>query len=260
MNLLKNLKIKDKIIGLIIPLAALIAWEYVTRHEYFSPQLLISPKTVLTGFYDLWENEDLFMHVKISLLRVSLGFLAGSSAGFLFGILLGLSRIFEDFIGPLFHSVRQIPLLGWMPLLMLWFGVDEGFKIIFIAIGAFYPVVLNTYEGIRSTRKEYIEVGEVFEYSRFKLFMKVILPASIPSIFTGIKISISVSWMLVVGAEFVAASEGIGYLMTWGRQLFQLDIVMVGVFLIGIIAVVINWFVGLLEKYLLRWRKTFNAE
>jgi sulfonate transport system permease protein len=237
-----------------------VLWEIATRLKLFPSQLLVPPKQVIFTFVDLLKRGDLLVHLKISLIRVIGGFLLGVSSGFILGIAMGLSKNVERYVGPLFNSIRQIPLLGWMPLLMLWLGVGEAFKVVFIAIGAFYPMVLNTFEGIKNVPREYVEVARVFEYSKLRLLQKVILPAALPSVFTGIRLGLSMSWMLVVGAELVAASEGIGYLMTWGRQLFQFDIVLLGVVIIGTVGLIMNHIVAGFEVYFLRWRKTFNTE
>jgi sulfonate transport system permease protein len=171
---------------------------------------------------------------------------------------MGLSRPIEKLVSPIFHGIRQVPLVGWIPLIILWFGIGEISKIVFIAIGAFYPVVINTFEGIRNVPKQYVEVAQVFEYGKFKLLQKVILPASLPSILTGIRFSLTVSWMLVVGAElFMVASAGIGNMISEAREYFRMDIVIVGIIVIGIIGLLMNQFVGLVETRLLRWRKTF---
>lgn len=254
-------KIKDKSLSFVVPLILLILWEIATRLELFPIQLLVSPKQVIFSFMDLLKQGDLIVHLKISLLRVIGGFLLGILTGFILGIAMGLSKRVEEYAGPLFNSIRQIPLLGWMPLLMLWLGVGESFKITFIAMGAFYPMALNTFEGIKNVPREYVEVARVFEYDKLRLLQKVILPAALPSIFTGIRLSLSMSWMSVVGAELVAASEGIGYLMTWSRQLFQFDIVMIGVIIIGVVGLIMDQVMGWFEVYFLRWRKTsFNTE
>jgi sulfonate transport system permease protein len=252
-------KVKEKSIGIILPILLFIFWEISTRMELFSSQLLVPPKQVLLAFQDLLREGELLNHLEISLLRVLSGFIIGAASGFLLGTVLGTSKQIEKYVAPIFNSFRQIPLMGWMPLLMLWLGVEETFKIVFISFGAFYALTLNTFEGIKNVPKEYVEVAKVFEYSRLKLLRKVVLPSALPSIFTGIKLGLSMSWMLVVGAEFVAASEGIGYLMTWGRQLFQFDIVILGVIIIGIVGLIMNQVLGIFETRFLSWRKTFNT-
>jgi sulfonate transport system permease protein len=255
MKLLNNLK--NKSLGGILPLILLISWQIATRLGLFPSTLIVPPKQVIFTFADLLKNGDLIGHLKISLIRVIAGFLVGSLTGFVLGTAMGLSKSIERYVGPLFHSIRQVPLLGWMPLLMLWLGIGEAFKIIFVAIAPFYILTLNTLEGIKGVPSEYVELAQVFEYNKVKLLRKVILPAALPSILTGIRLGLSMSWMTIIGAELIASESGIGYMMTWGRQLFQLDVVMVGVIVIGIIGLIMNNIMGPVESYFLRWRRTF---
>jgi sulfonate transport system permease protein len=230
----------------------------ISYGKIISPQILPPPGKIIATFIQLIKNGVLILNLKESLFRVTKGFLLGTSAGLALGILMGLSRPIEKLVSPIFHGIRQVPLVGWIPLIILWFGIGEISKIVFIAIGAFYPVVINTFEGIRNVPKQYVEVAQVFEYGKFKLLQKVILPASLPSILTGIRFSLTVSWMLVVGAElFMVASAGIGNMISEAREYFRMDIVIVGIIVIGIIGLLMNQFVGLVETRLLRWRKTF---
>ncbi|KAF0219088.1 MAG: binding-protein-dependent transport system inner membrane [Geobacteraceae bacterium] len=254
------LRLGDKALGLIVPLLLFLAWDLVTRYELTPPQLLPLPKQVAVTFLDMVRSGELLVNLKISLLRVTAGFFAGSFTGLVLGTAMGLSKKIESYVGPLFHSIRQVPLLGWIPLLILWLGMGETFKVFFIAIGAFYAMTLNTFQGIRDVPGEYLEVARVFEYNRLQLFRKIVFPAALPSILTGVRIGLSLSWFLLVGAEFTGASEGIGYSIAWARQIFQTDVVIAGVFVIGVIGLLMDRVVTLLEGYLLRWRrKTFTA-
>lgn len=249
-------KIRDRALGLVVPLLLLLAWEVVTRYGLAPAQLLPAPKQVLVTLLSLAESGELLGHLKISLFRVTAGFVAGSLAGLVLGTSMGLSRSVESHVGPLFHTVRQVPLLGWIPLLILWLGMGETFKVFFIAIGAFYSLTLNTFQGIKGVPPEYLEVARVFEYNRLQLLRTVVFPAALPSILTGIRIGLSLSWFLLVGAEFTGASEGIGYSILWARQLFQTDVVIAGVIVIGVIGFLMDRIVSLIEGYLLRWRRT----
>ncbi|MDD5465161.1 MAG: ABC transporter permease [Candidatus Omnitrophica bacterium] len=236
----------------------LAIWWAAAGWKLVSPAILPAPSQVVSTFIDLVKNGILIFNLKASLLRVISGFLIGASIGFVLGVLMGLSKIIEKLVAPSFHAIRQVPLLGWIPLIILWCGIGEISKIVFIALGAFYPVVLNTFQGIRSVKKEYIELSQVFEYSKIKLLRKVVFPAALPSILTGIRFSLSVSWLLVVGAEmFTAAAGGIGSMMTEGREQWRMDIVFVGIIVIGVIGFIMNNSIGLLERRFLRWRKTF---
>lgn len=256
-----SMRLQNKIqnIGLaaIVPTVLFVLWLIATRYEWFAVQLLVPPKLVFDTFITLLSKGELWVHIKASGIRVLIGFALGGSLGFILGIAMGLSKNIERYIGPFFHSLRQVPHLGWVPLLMIWFGIGEVFKVIFISIGVFYVVTLNTLEGIRGVSATYMEVARMFEYNRFDLLRRVILPAASPSIFTGIRLALSVSWMAVVGAELIASDTGLGFLMTWGRLLFQIDIVMVSIIIVGIIGLLMDLAMGFLERYCLRWRTVF---
>ena len=172
---------------------------------------------------------------------------------------MGFFRIIEKTVGPFFHAFRQVPLLGWVPLIVLWAGIGEAGKIVLIALGASYPVAMNTFQGIRSVKKEFIEVARVFEFSNRRLLAAVILPSALPEILTGLRLALSKSWMMVVGAEiFIAANGGIGDMMWDARDRFHMDIVMVGFILIGCIGFLLNQGILWVEEYSLGWRKTFE--
>lgn len=251
--------VKDVALGAVLPLLLLAAWDAATRLELVSSQMLVSPAQVLETFLDLLKTGELFGHLKISVLRVLEGFALGAGAGFLVGATLGLSKRAERYGEPFLRIILQIPILGWLPFLLLALGFGEPFKIVFISLGAFYPMTLNTFEGIKGVSNEYREVGRVFEFGRFTLLRKIVLPAAVPSIFTGIRLGLGTAWMLIVGAELVAATEGVGYMMTMGRQLFQMDVVLVGVLTVGATGYLMNQILQAAEKRLLHWRTTMHA-
>jgi sulfonate transport system permease protein len=259
MKFLERLQLHKKALGLIVPVLLLITWEIVTRKELFSSLLLIPPQIVIQTFKELIASGELANHLLVSFARVFAGFMIGSLAGILLGAALGLSKTVDEFIGPTFHTVRQVPLYAWFPMLILWFGIGEKSKVLFIALAPFYIMALYTLEGIRGVPREYLEVGKIFEYGRQGLLRKFILPSALPSIATGLRISLSFSWMAVIGAELLAASSGIGYLMNWGRQIFQIDIVFVGIITVGIIGFIMDYLAGLVEAYFLRWRSTYHT-
>lgn len=259
MKFLEGLQLQKKALGLIVPALLALAWEVVTRHELYSSLLLVPPELVTQTFGELFASGELKNHLLVSVARVFSGFLLGSAAGILLGAALGLSKTVEEFIGPTFHAVRQVPLYAWFPLLVLWFGIGELAKVLFIAIAPFYIMALHTQEGIRGVPREYLEVGRLFEYGRQAQLRKFILPSALPPIVTGLRISLGFSWMAVIGAEILAASAGIGYLMNWGRQIFQIDIVFVGIITVSIIGFVMDYAAGLIEAHFMRWRTTYQS-
>lgn len=252
--------IKNKLLGLVMPFVLLAAWEFVTRRELFSPQLLPPPKMLFETWWDMQSSGELALNMKVSLFRVSLGFLLGASLGFLLGTAMGLWKAVEQYLGPLFNSFRQVPIVAWIPFLLLSLGIDELFKIVFISFGALIPMTLKTFEGIKGVSHSYLEVASVFTYDRFKLLRRIILPAALPSILTGIRLSLSEAWMLVVAAEMVAASSGIGNIMTIARRLIQTDVVLVGVIVIAVTGFIMDKVLVQLETRFLSWRSTFNPQ
>jgi sulfonate transport system permease protein len=241
--------------GLVVPLVILVAWWFVTSNKLISPVFLPSPEKVVTTFFRLLHEGKIISNLKISLVKVAEGFIVGIVAGFILGTLMGLSKSAEKLFGPLFNAFRQVPILGWIPILILIFGLTELSKVIFIALGAFYPMTLNTFDGCRQLKKEYLEVANVFEYSRLRLLWRFTLPSAMPAVLAGIRISLSEAWMLVIGAEiFFKARGGIGDMMWEAKSAVRMDVVFITIMIVGLIGIVLNYAMGLLESRLLRWR------
>ena len=240
--------------GVIVPLMILLLWQIISTRGWVSPLLLAPPGQVVAAFQELLKDGTLWSNLLVSLSRVVKGFLLGTSLGFAFGILFGISKQAEALLAPTFNAIRQVPLLGWMPMIILWFGIGESSKVVFIAIGAFFPTLLNTFIGIRGVAREYLEVGRVYQLSRFRLLCLVIIPAALPSIVSGIRLSISLSWLLVVGAELITANSGLGQMMTNAREMFRTDVVMVGIIVIGVIGLIIDTTIKQVETRLVQWQ------
>ena len=248
--------LKIKLLGLIVPFLLLVAWAYVTKHELFSPQLLPPPQMIFDTWWDMQTSGELALNMKISLLRVAAGFLTGATLGFLIGAAMGTWKTVDQYLGPLFNGIRQVPVVGWLPFLVLWLGIGEVFKVVFISLGALIPMALKTYEGIKAVSSAHVEVARIFEFNLFKLMTRILMPSALPSIIVGLRLSLSEAWMLVVGAELVAASAGIGNTMTVARRLFQTDVVLVSVVVIALTGFFMDKVLVLLESRLLTWRRT----
>lgn len=258
-TLLQRFEWKDKLLALIVPLIVLVTWQSVVSLQLFSEMILVPPLTVMTTLAELARSGELYKNIMYSLQRVLTGFLLGASSGFFLGLVMGLSSFLDRLVGPLIKACKQVPQFALMPLIILWFGIDEVSKVVFISIGAFFPMVFNTYQGVRDIPKKYCELARVFNYTKFRYLTKVILPGAVPSIITGVRHSLGLSWMFVVGAELFGSESGVGYMMVWARQLFQIDIVMVGLLVIGVIGFVMNVILQMIEKRLLRWRVSFDG-
>jgi sulfonate transport system permease protein len=241
--------------GLVLPVLLLVAWELSTRYHLVNLRLLVRPSLVVETFIREVKEGDLFSQLGASIARDLGGALLGSVVGILVGSVLGLSRLWNRVLGPSFHAAKQVAIFAWIPLMSVWLGSGESAKVVFIALSAFYPVVVNTFEGIRSVANEYVEVARVFRFTRLQVLGRVILPGAAPSILAGIQVALVYSWLATIGAEYLlAAGPGIGNLMIDGREQFQMDKVLLGVVLVGLVGLGISTLQAALGNRILRWR------
>jgi sulfonate transport system permease protein len=182
---------------------------------------------------DLAATGDLSSNLVFSFARVAIGFALGAVAGLGLGAAMGLSPTVDRLLRPTFMIVSQVPVLGWLPLLMLLLGIGEALKIAIIALAAFTPVTLNTLNGIRNVPEKLVEVARIYGFTRWQLIRKVVAPSTVPPVFTGLRFGLTHAWHALVAVELLASTEGLGYLMVWSRQLFQLDVMMAVILVIG---------------------------
>jgi sulfonate transport system permease protein len=240
--------------GLVFPAIVLPVWFSGAYWGWLPEQILPTPAEVWRTLLEMLRSGELKMHTGISLLRVIGGFAAGTAAGLALGAAMGLSRRIDDYVRPFFTAIAQVPALAWIPLAMLLLGIGEALKIVVIAKAAFVPVVMNTSAGIRNVPREFVEVGDTFQFSAWQKLQLVVLPGSIPSIFTGLRYGLTHAWIALVSVELVASSEGLGYLLVWGRQMFWLDTVLVSMIVIGLVGFVTDKVLAIVERHLQRWR------
>ncbi|KVK83638.1 sulfonate ABC transporter [Burkholderia cepacia] len=236
----------------LLPALLFALWSVGSARGWIAPQILPPPERVFDALSDLATSGDLVRHTLISLQRVLVGFAAGTLLGFATGVALGLSRTLEAYVLPSFNALVQIPVLGWLPFLLLLVGVGEPLKTLLIAHAALVPVTLSTLQGFRQTPPALDEVARVFGYTRRQRIVHVVLPAAIPTLATGVRLAFTKSWLALVVVELVASSEGLGYLIVYGRQLFQLDLVMAAVIVVGAVGLLINRLLDALEARLRR--------
>ncbi|WP_175921403.1 ABC transporter permease [Burkholderia latens] len=235
-----------------LPALLFALWAAGSARGWIAPQILPPPERVADSLAELAASGDLVRHTLISLQRVLVGFAAGTLLGFATGAALGLSRTLEAYVMPSFNALVQIPVLGWLPFLLLLVGVGEPLKYLLIAHAALVPVTMSTLQGFRQTPPALDEVARVFGYTRDQRIVYVVLPAAIPTLATGVRLAFTKSWLALVVVELVASSEGLGYLIVYGRQLFQLDLVMAAVIVVGAVGLVINRLLDALEARLRR--------
>ncbi|WKL56741.1 ABC transporter permease [Asticcacaulis sp. ZE23SCel15] len=236
------------------PLLLLIVWQAVTAFKLFPPEVLVSPTAVVSAFGEVITTGELQRHLSESLTRLAGGFTAGASLGLLFGLALALSKTVERVFGPTFQALRQVPVLAFIPMLILLLGIDEVFKIIIIAKAAFFPVALAAYDSVKGVPKSYFEVSSLYRAPWWVLISKILIPATIPNILAGVRLSLTRSWLVLVAAELIVADSGLGQMMEMGRQMFRLDIVMVGVIVAGVIGFGLDRLFQLLQAHALRWK------
>lgn len=242
-------------LGLVSPALLLAAWWWATGSGLFSQQILVSPGQVWQTFLDLIQDGELQANLGVSLARLFTGFGAGAALGIAFGTLIGLSPTAERYTAPLFQLLRQLPTVALIPIFILIFGVGETFKVFIVMKATFFVVALSAYDGIRGVPRGYFDVGRLYRLSAWDRFRAILFPATLPALLTGIRIGLSRSWLVLVGAELLAAESGIGQMMEMSRQIFRMDVVMVGVILTGVIGFVLDRSLRLLEWRLTRWRR-----
>jgi len=241
--------------GWVLPLVLLALWWAAFRFGWSSSPVLVSIGSVWHRAVEQTLSGELWIGLSASLRRDLIGFAIGASAGLVVGAALGLSRLFENLVGPSFHTLKQISLFAWIPLLSVWFGLGDAAKIAFLSLAAFFPVVLNTFEGIRSVPGELMEVARVLRFNRWQWLRKVVLPSAAPSIFAGIHLGLIYAWLATLGAEYLLVSgKGIGNTMIDGREHFWMDLVIFGVIVVGLVGFALNWIATQIERRLLAWR------
>ncbi|MFP5114955.1 ABC transporter permease [Bacillaceae bacterium C204] len=246
--------------GLVLPIFILVVWQLVGSLLQVSNTILPTPIDIFQSFQELIHTGELFGHLKISVTRALIGFILGASLGLLFGTITGLSNKTEQFIDPSLQMLRTVPHLALAPLFILWFGLGELSKDLLIALGAFFPLYVNTLLGIRGVDKKLFDVARILEFSRWKQVTKLIFPAALPNILLGVRLSLGAAWLGLVVSELMGASEGIGYLIMDARQFSRTDIVFVGIIIFALGGKLADSIVRLLESSLLKWRDSYKGE
>ncbi|WP_158930433.1 ABC transporter permease [Acidisphaera sp. S103] len=243
--------------GAVLPMLLLATWEAASRAHLVDPRLVPSPELVAYTAFDQVVHEGLLRNLAASLLRDVAGFTLGSSLGVMIGTVLGLSRIADRLFMPSFNGLRQIAILAWIPLISIWFGEGEAAKVVFIMAAALIPVVLNTHEGMCGASAKLVDVARTLTFTRWQLVTKLYLPSALPSIATGVHLALIYAWVASIGSEyFMTVGPGIGGLIIAGRERFQMDLVILGILILGLVGFLINRGASAVEARLLRWRDT----
>jgi sulfonate transport system permease protein len=250
-------RILGSALGLIVPVGLAIAWELTVRLGLSSGRLVPPPSVILSTFKDLAAAGELQRHASVTLLRVVAGFGFGLVFGTLLGALTGYSGLMHRLIDPTLQGLRAIPSIAWVPLFILWFGIFEGSKIILIALGVFFPVYLGVMGAVLSVDRKIVEVGRVFRLSGPAMVGRILLPAVMPAYVVSLRAGLGLGWMFVVAAEFMGASEGLGFLLTDGQQLGKPAQIVAAIVAFALLGKLTDWIIASAAAPFLRWEDPF---
>jgi sulfonate transport system permease protein len=239
---------------IILPILIFVIWHYVTTTGKVSTLVLPTLKSVWEMLIFQLTKGTLLKDLGISLMRILKGYSMAAFFGVALGVLMGMSKRIHTFFILTFTSFRQIPMMAWVPLLVMWFGIGEESKVAVIFLASYFPILVNTVSGISSTDVKLLEVGRMYQLSKWKMFTKIYLPSAIPSIFVGLKLGLGISWMAVVGAEMIAASSGIGFRINDARSLMQYSIVFCGIIGIAVTGVLMDGILSVITKLCTPWK------
>ena len=238
--------------GLLLPVIIVVVWHLVTTSGLVPPYRLPTPFSVVTAGIELAERGQLWTHIAISVQRVLLGFVIGSSIGLAAAAVVGLSKLGDVLLSPTLAALRAVPSLAWVPLLILWMQIGEESKVTLVAIGAFFPVYTTVAAALRHVDPHLVEAGRSFSLRGWSLFRVVQLPAVVPSVVSGLRLALAQSWLFLVAAELLGAAMGLGYLLNDSQYSGRVDRILLAIVLLALLGALSNALLGLAEKFLLK--------
>ncbi|MGI6878493.1 ABC transporter permease [Microbacterium sp. gxy059] len=247
-------------LGWIVPAAIVLFWWGAYEAGWINPVLFSSPVLVVQTLWDAMIHGSFFSDLGVSVGRWLLGFGVGAVLGLLFGAVTGLSRTAERLLDPTFQMLRTIPIMGLVPLFIVWFGLGELPKILLIAIAAFFLVYIEMYAGIRGIDRKLVEVGRMYELSTGQMLRRIIIPGALPHILQGVRLGLGVAWLALVIAELTGANSGIGHWMQVGRENVRVDIVLAALIVFAAVGKIVDSIVRLIERRALGWRDSVERE
>ncbi|AQV94491.1 ABC transporter permease [Cupriavidus necator] len=243
----------------IVPVLLIVVWQLASQNGWLSSRVLPAPLAVVQAAWELARSGELWKHVGVSTWRALVGFAIGGGLGLLLGLLTGTFRTAATLLDSTLQMVRNIPALALIPLVILWFGIDETAKLFLVSLGVFFPVYLNTYHGIRSVDTGLVEMARSYGLSGWQLYREVILPGALPGILVGVRFALGLMWVVLIVAETISAQSGIGYMTMNAREFLQTDVVLVGILLYALLGKLADWLSRGLERYWLRWHPGYAA-
>jgi sulfonate transport system permease protein len=242
----------------LVPLAIILLWQWSSDAKLLSSRILPAPLAVVKAAITLSASGELWTNVRVSALRALSGLAVGGSIGLVFGILTGASRVAETLFDTSIQMVRNIPALALVPLVILWFGIEEGAKLTLLSVGVFFPIYINTFHGIRSVDPQLVEMGHAYGLSRWQMVKNIILPGALPSMLVGLRFALGLVWVILIVTETISAQSGIGYMTMNAREFLQTDVVVLGILLYAALGKLADVTAKLLERTLLRWNPAYQ--
>ena len=253
-------QVAHRLVPWLVPIGLVVAWQIASSLGWLSTRVLPAPIDVVKAAWSLTVSGELWTHVKVSAGRALLGLAIGGGAGLVLGLLTGSVKFFETLLDSTIQMVRNIPALALIPLVILWFGIDESAKIFLVALGTLFPIYLNTYHGIRGIDPGLLEMARSYGLSGFALFRQVILPGALPSILVGVRFALGFMWLTLIVAETISASSGIGYLAMNAREFLQTDVVVLAILLYAVLGKLADLAARGLERVWLRWHPAYQVK
>jgi sulfonate transport system permease protein len=242
------------LLGLLLPVVIAVAWEIAVRAGFAAGRLMPPPSRVIASLVGLAQSGELWLHSTATLGRVLGGFAIGAAAGTVFGALTGASDFTRRLLDPALQALRAVPSIAWVPLFILWLGIFEASKLALIGLGVFFPIYLGVEGAIRSVDRKLIEVGRSFRLSRLAMIRRILLPAVLPAWVISLRSGLGLGFMFVVAAEFMGASEGLGYLLTDGQQLGKPDQILAAIVAFALLGKAADSILVLVTKPLTVWQ------
>lgn len=242
----------------LLPIAVLVGWQSAASAGLVSTRFMPAPLDVAAAGWQAAQTGELWTNLWVSFARAATGLLIGGGIGLAFGLANGLSTLSERLTDTTLQMVRNVPHLSLIPLVILWFGIDEGAKLFLVALGVFFPIYANTLHGIRSVDPQLIEMGRVYGMSRPTLFWRVVLPGALPSIFVGLRYALGIMWLTLIVAETIAANSGLGYMAMQAREFMLVDVVVLAILIYALLGKVADSLTRALERTCLSWNPAYR--
>jgi sulfonate transport system permease protein len=250
----------DGLVPWLLPVALVVLWEIAARTGLIAARTLPAPSAVLVAGWEALASGALLRHVWISTERALLGLAIGGTLGFVLGVVNGASGLAERLSDSALQMLRNVPHLAIIPMVILWFGIDEEAKIFLVAIGVLFPIYINTFHGIRTVDRGLIEMGRLYGLAPRALFWRVVLPGALPSILVGIRYALGIMWLTLIVAETISASSGIGYMTMNAREFLQTDVVVLGIIIYALLGKLADSLTRAVEVRCLAWHPAYQRD